>query len=572
MVQIGQVQVLLESREIRIHGELMNLGSRAFCILEMLVRARGTLVSKDEIMRRVWPDTVVEENNLQVQIGALRKLLGEDRQLIRTVPGRGYLLLLPCAADTENLPPTTRSTTIAVDSAELIGRESSVHELTDLLRKARLVTLVGAGGIGKTSLARKVASEAAPLFPAGVVFVPLASVTGGRPVLDAVATALGMQVSSGRVSIQHIAAGIAGKRMLLIIDNCEHVIDAAAELADALTSNNPDVSVLATSRESLRTRGETLYRVPPLDTPREGSQKQEALQTSAVQLFLSRVRAVDPSFPSHERSLALVGLVCRQLDGIPLAIELAAARAATLGIEVLAEHLDDRLRILAGGCRTALPRHQTLKATFDWSYRLLDDLERILFRRLGVFVGGFSFRAALHTMEDQRTTHAEVLEALSGLVSKSLVIHDSSNASRYSLLESTRAYALQQLDDHGERKLASLAHALYVFETFTSAQKGRDGRPVECWMKTVRDELGNLRTALDWAFSASGIAEVGIDLSIVAAPCLYEISLVDECAERAISESKSATAITGPKPPNALGTPDCTLSCNPMYPTPPQQY
>src|ERR1700761_833002 len=143
MVQIGQVQVLLESREIRIHGELMNLGSRAFCILEMLVRARGTLVSKDEIMRRVWPDTVVEENNLQVQIGALRKLLGEDRQLIRTVPGRGYLLLLPCAADTENLPPTTRSTTIAVDSAELIGRESSVHELTDLLRKARLVTLVG---------------------------------------------------------------------------------------------------------------------------------------------------------------------------------------------------------------------------------------------------------------------------------------------------------------------------------------------------------------------------------------------------------------------------------------------
>jgi predicted ATPase/DNA-binding winged helix-turn-helix (wHTH) protein len=543
MVQIGQVQVLLESRDVRIHGESINLGSRAFCILEILVRARGNLVSKEEIMRRVWPDTVVEENNLQVQIGTLRKLLGADRKLIRTVPGRGYLLLLASGVSADSIQPITSPAPNAADNSELIGRQSSIREIAALLRKARLVTLLGAGGIGKTSLARKVASEVAALFPAGVVFASLENVTSSSLVAEAVSTALGMQALLEPVSIKHIAAWTVGKQMLLILDNCEHVIDAAAELAETLASNSPQISVLATSREALRTQGETLYRVPALNTPWEGSRAQEALQTSAVQLFLSRVRSVDPKFPSHEKSLALVSLVCRQLDGIPLAIELAAARAATLGIEVLAEHLHDRFHILGGGRRTVPPRHKTLAATFDWSYCLLDELERILFRRLGIFVNGFSFHAALHAMEDHRTTHAEILHALSGLISKSLVVHHSANASRYSLLESTRAYALQQLDDHGERNSASLKHAAHVLDLFNRARHDRGGRPFESWQKTLRSEMGNLRAALDWAFSADGNVQMGVDLSVAAVPYLYEISHVGECAERAMTALHAVRAL-----------------------------
>lgn len=549
MVQIGQIQVLLDSKEIKIHGKSLNLGSRAFCILEMLVRARGNLVPKEEIMRRVWPDTVVEENNLQVQICTIRKLLGADRQLIRTVPGRGYLLLHPAAStpDETDAPAAICSALPDQDGPDLVDRESSVQAVTELLCKTRLVTLVGAGGIGKTSLARKIASEVSSLYPAGIVFVPLANVSGTHLVLDAIASALGMSASSsGRVSSSNIAAKTDGKRMLLILDNCEHVIDDAAELAEALLSDSRDVSVLATSREALRTRGEMLYRVPPLDTPREGSDSQEAARASAVRFFLARVQAVAPSFPLHQKSLESVSLICRQLDGIPLAIELAAARAATLGVEVLAEHLYDRLRVLAGGYRSALPRHQTLQATFDWSYGLLDDLERALFRRLGVFVDGFSFGAALQAMDDYQLPPAEILGALSGLVSKSLVTLDCPHASRYSMLQSTRAYALQQLDNHGERKSTSLKHALYVLELFNVAQISQDGTIIARGGEALRSELGNLRTALDWAFAVGGNTQIGVELSITAVPYLYDLTLVDECAKRAFTALQAVKAVQDP--------------------------
>jgi predicted ATPase/DNA-binding winged helix-turn-helix (wHTH) protein len=534
MVQIGQIQVELERQEVRTDGEIVNIGSRAFGILEALIRARGVLVSKDEIMRAVWPDTIVEENNIHVQIGILRKVLGKDRGLIRTVSGRGYVLVQAPGEQADSLTMLTMAPSpIAVDCSTLIGREFSVSEVSDLLQNKRAITLVGAGGIGKTRLAAEVASHVASHFPGGVAFVALASVSDGRSVLDSLAAALGIKASAGRVSLQDIFSETAGRRILIVLDNCEHVIDAAAELSESLTANICEICVLATSREALRTRGETLYRVPPLDSPDENTSKRDALLSSSVQLFLARARAVDAKFPSDDRTIALVGLVCRRLDGIPLAIELAGARAATLGIEVLAEHLDDRFRILAGGRRTALPRHQTLKATFDWSYRLLDDLERALFRRLGVFVNGFSFNAAFHVLKSQQFTQAEVLYALSGLVSKSLVIHDSTNTSRYRLLESSRAYALQQMEDNGERKSASSAHAVYFRDLFDHPQDSWEEQPAECRLISFSNEVGNLRTALDWSLAKGGDLEVGIALSAAAVPYFFELSLVEECADRA---------------------------------------
>lgn len=534
MVQIGHLQVLLESKQVHANNEVVNIGSRAFSILETLIRSRGELVSKDELMRRVWPDTVVEENNLQVHIATLRRVLGKDRRLIRTVTGRGYILVQAQLAATCPTPKDPcMPSVLAIDSSTLIGRQSAVNELSGMLLNKRIVTLVGAGGIGKTRLAAEVAGRLSSVFTAGVVFVPLASVLDGRFVLDALAAGLGIRESAGRMSMAHLVEETVGKRVLVILDNCEHVIDSAAEIAEALTSNCRDVCVLATSREALRTRGETIYRVPPLETLTEENSRQELLLNNSVQLFLTRAWAVDASFPSDDRTVSLVSRVCRRLDGIPLAIELAGARAATLGIEVLAEHLDDRFRILGGGYRTALPRHQTLKATFDWSYRLLLEIERVLFRRLGVFVNGFTFDAAFRMLTAYQYTQAEVLNALSGLVAKSLVVHDSANPTRYHLLESARAYALQQMDDNGERKAASLSHAEYFRDLFNQIRTAWNEQSTEHLIETFKTEAGNLRTALDWAFANRGSIELGIALYVAAVPYLFELSLVNRGAESA---------------------------------------
>ncbi|MFK4441505.1 putative ATPase/DNA-binding winged helix-turn-helix (wHTH) protein [Caballeronia udeis] len=540
MVRIGQLLISLESREIQLNSESLRIGSRAFDILEVLIRAEGTLVSKDEIMRRVWPDTVVEENNLQVHVAALRKALGADRDLIKTVPGRGYRLI-PVHEDSplqhedvaSLLLPCTSSMLPAGVSA-LIGRQTVVAQVLDALSAARVLTLVGAGGIGKTRVALEVAGQAAARFPDGVVFVPLASVSNARFALEALAGALGMKLPAGRLSPDLIGAEIAGRCMLIVLDNCEHVIDAAAEIARAMTAANPESVVLATSREALRIQDEVLYHVPSLDVPADASLGGEILQTSAVQLFLARARTIDPRFSSDEHSLFLTGLVCRRLDGIPLAIELAAARAAVLGIEVLADHLDERFRILTGGFRGVLPRHQTLKAMLDWSYRLLDDTERTLLRWLGVFLNGFSFDAASHMVAARGFSQTEILDALSGLVSKSLVIHDNAAVpSRYRLLATTRAYALQQLEDNGERKAAALAHANWLRTVFARDPYHRTERPPRESLAQFRHEVGNLRTALDWAFGSGGDRTLGIELSAMAVPFLFDVSLVDECCERA---------------------------------------
>ncbi|MGV2290184.1 winged helix-turn-helix domain-containing protein [Trinickia sp. YCB016] len=539
MIQVGQLNVFLENREVRSNGEALNIGSRAFDILEVLIRAEGALVSKDEIMRAVWPNVVVQENNLQVHIAALRKALAADRDLIRTVPGRGYRLLAikrePAAArEPMRASRAAPAHGMPVCASSLVGREATIADIVDALATTKVVTLVGAGGIGKTRIAIEVAARIGNRFSDGVVFVPFAPVSDPRFARDALAGALGLAMPAGRLSLDDIAADLAGRHMLLVLDNCEHLIDEVAQIASTLSDGNDGLYVLATSREALRVPGELLYRVQPLDVPDEGGTAEDILRASAVRLFIDRAQAADPRFPLDERTLLVTGLICRRLDGIPLAVELAAARAAVLGVEVLAEHLDDHFRILAGGFRTALPRHQTLKAMLDWSYRLLDDTERTLLRWLGVFMHGFSFDAAYHVTMGLGFSRTEVLDALSGLVAKSLVVRESEEApTRYRLLEITRAYALRQLEDHGERKAAALAHATY-FRTVLSRAPARlsDAKPTS-WSITIRHELGNLRAALDWAFAPEGDRAVGIALAAVAVPCLFDLSLVDECCERA---------------------------------------
>jgi predicted ATPase/DNA-binding winged helix-turn-helix (wHTH) protein len=543
MIQIGQTHISLEHREIRSHGESTRLGSRAFDILELLIAAQGALVSKEAIMRRVWPDTIVEENNLQVHVATIRKALGADRDRIVTVPGRGYRMTgVTMAGSSAPVDPgecalvTHRSNThnLPLHMSALVGRQGTVADMLDAIEAAQIVTLVGSGGIGKTRLAVEAARRMLPRFPDGVAFVSLAPVSDPQFALDALATALGMKMSSCGLSLAHIAHEMRGKRLLIVLDNCEHVVDAAAAMAEVLAAAGDGMRVLATSREALRARDEVVYPVPSLEVPGPENPSDDVLQTSAVQLFLSRARAADPQFSSDERSIFLIGEVCRHLDGIPLAIELAAARAAVLGIEVLAARLDDRLRILSGGCRTALPRHQTLKATLDWSYRLLDESERAILRWLGMFVDAFTFDSACHVGAQLGLTKADVMNALGGLVSKSLVIRaDCSTSPRYRLLETTRAYALQQLDDNGERGGAALAHAKSFCERFRRMQHDPATTSLHDGLADFTRELGNVRAALDWAFSATGDRIVGVELASIAVPYLFDLSLVDECRSRA---------------------------------------
>ncbi|RQT74443.1 transcriptional regulator [Burkholderia cepacia] len=532
MIRIGTLHVFLDRREIRSNGKLLRIGSRAFEILELLIRANGALVSKDEIMQRVWPHTVVEENNLQVHIAALRKALADDRNLIVTVPGRGYRLV---GGRTDVAPPVRAVTSrLTAAPTALVGREQTVAEVLAALDTARVVTLVGAGGIGKTRLALEAAMRAEARFPDGAAFVSLATVAAPQFVPDALAAAFGIAQPAGSLTLEAVLASVANRRMLLVLDNCEHLLDAAARIASALTESDAGLRVLATSREALRIQGERLCPIPPLEVPREGADDAETLGASAVQLFSARVQAADPRFPLDERSVSLMASVCRRLDGLPLAIELAAARAAVLGIDVLAAHLDDHFRLLTGGFRTALPRHQTLQAMYDWSYRLLGDAERLLLRWLGVFRGTFSIDAVREIVGATRLADADLLDTIAGLVSKSLLsLENAHGAPRYRLLTTTRAYALQQLENNGECAAAARAHANYFHALFRLAPVDDGGTLGESRLDVIRRELGNLRAALDWAFSPNGDAEIGIALAAVAVPCLFDLSLVDECRERA---------------------------------------
>ncbi|WP_176061227.1 winged helix-turn-helix domain-containing protein [Paraburkholderia sp. BCC1876] len=545
MIRIGSLLVDLERREVLADGKPVRLGSRAFDMLAVLIAANGELVSKNEMLKAVWPNAIVEENNLQVHMSALRKMLGDSRGLIRTVSGRGYRLLqsrapnTPDDADHEehvaeratSHPATPHN--LPGSYSPLIGRGKALEDVALALSSARHVTLVGSGGIGKTRLAVEIARGLLTRFPDGVYLVSLASATDASGVLAAFAASVGVTPSMGPLTLATLTREIGERRMLFVLDNCEHVLGPAAELAETLLNVSPTVRVLATSREPLRVADEHLYWVASLDVPARDDPSQEVLQCSAVELFVSRARAIDTRFSSDERSIHLTGEVCRRLDGIPLAIELAAARAAILGIETLAGHLDDRFNMLTGGNRTALPRHQTLKATLDWSHALLDDAERATLRRLGIFVNSFTMEAAIAVAGDDTMRELDVIAAVSGLVEKSLVVtRMEGGRASYRLLETMRAYAIQKLEDNGERRSVTLQHARYFLSLLEREAQGR-ADPAnafsDAWYQRMRALLDDVRAALGWALSPKGDEALGETLAVKTVFLLYELSLVDEC-------------------------------------------
>ncbi|WP_175922806.1 ATP-binding protein [Burkholderia latens] len=478
MIQIGTLSVDFEQRDIRRHGASLRIGARALDILEVLHRASGSVVSKDDIMDAVWPGLIVEENRLQVHVATLRKALGTSRDLIKTVPGRGYLLV----ASASSMPVPVPAAELAEERAEaraaaavvspapaaspppapLVGRDAEIAQIVDMLERTPVVTLVGAGGIGKTSLAVHVAHVVRSRSRERVLFVELARASTRDDVLIALASELGLD-THGVPAIERIGAAFAASRCLLVLDNAEHIVDLVATLVETLTSCAAPLRVLVTSREPLHISAEAVLRMSPLAVPDGDASADEIVRCSAVELFLERVRAAAPACPVDDAGVRLVADICRRLDGLPLAIELAAARVATLGLAIVASRLDDRLNLLTGGLRSALPRHQTLRATFDWSYVLLDPAARALFRRMGCFIGPFTFDAARAVATEPDTSAADMIAVLGELVAKSLVTVEFHGAyARYRLTESTRAYALEKLHNEGEFERIAARHAQYA--------------------------------------------------------------------------------------------------------------
>jgi predicted ATPase/DNA-binding winged helix-turn-helix (wHTH) protein len=559
-IEFGRFRVVPHRRELLAEGRPLELGGRAFDVLMALIEASGAAVSKDTLMERVWPNRIVEENSLQAQISALRRAFAADRDLIRTIAGRGYQFTgvirtvstrpdpVPVATTVVPIPASARSPTNLPETvSDLIGRDAELDEILSLAASHRLVTLAGAGGIGKTRLGIEAARHLRPRFADGVWVAELAPLSDPGLVPDTVATALGIDVSGGVVSMERVANALGPKQLMLLLDNCEHVVEAAAEMAEALLRASPATRVITTSREPLRVEGEWIFPVPPLAVPIGGSRDSEdSLRYGAVRLFVERARAVEPHFSPDERVVAAIAAICRRLDGIPLAIELAAARASALGIEELASRLDDRFDLLTDGRRTALPRQQTLRATLDWSYGLLSEVERVILRRLSVFAGGFTLEAASGVAASAEIAQRHVVDSIMNLVRKSLVAADVGGPeARFRLLETTRAYALEKLTESGEFEIAARRHAEYFRDLLEQVKPEQAMSPMAEWIAAYSQGISDIRAALDWAFSPGGDATIGVALTVASEPLWFALSLMDECrrrVERALSSIRKGVS------------------------------
>jgi predicted ATPase/class 3 adenylate cyclase len=448
--------------------------------------------------------------------GAAFRDLGEHRLKDLAQAQRLFELVIP-DLPSDFPPPRTLDASrhnLPVELTSFVGREREIAEVESLLVGTRLLTLTGVGGAGKTRLSQHVAAGLVESFQDGVWLVALAPLSDEALVPQAVAAAFGLREDPPRSLVETLADYLAAKTLLILLDNCEHLVEATARLAESLLRAAPGVRILATSREPLRIAGETVWSVPPLSLPKEDEEVTSASpsRTEAVLLFVNRATAAEPRFGLRAENASAVAELCRRLDGIPLALELAAARVATLSVQQIAERLDDRFRLLTGGDRSALPHHQTLSSTIDWSYQLLEEPERICLQRLSVFAGGFTLEAAEAVCSGGDIDTRDVLDLLARLVLKSLVIAESGDDSaRYRLLETIRQYALDRLIDSRETEAVRHRHCKFLLGLAESAPQW-SGAGEEVWTQRMEADNDNLRAALEWSEYAQTAHEAHLRL------------------------------------------------------------
>jgi len=442
--------------------------------------------------------------------------------------------------------PDRRRTNLPRQGGPLIGRDVDLQKVCEHFAAERFVSITGAGGIGKTRLAIEVGHQLPARFAGAVWFAQLAQVAEPELTASALATALGLDVPEGSTPLDRICNQFRTEHALLILDNCEHVLDAASAIAERLLAETDYLCILATSQESLGAVGEQVYRLPSLSTPAESAEStDEVLASGAGAFFLTRARAADASFNVDDGCAAVLGLICRRLDGVPLALAMAAARAPSLGLEPLAKLLDQRFRILVGGKRSVVPRHQTLRAALDWSVGLLSESERAIFCSLGVFSGGFSLEAAATVLANENQDRLSVINALSSLVGKSLVEADGSGSPRYRLFETARTYAIERTAEAGESQSLSHRHARYFSALFVNCLDDWTRLSDFDFRARYAPELDNLRAAIDWA-SGPGGGDPGLTAALLghSAELWWSLSLVSEARTRCATALANAPGET----------------------------
>jgi predicted ATPase/DNA-binding winged helix-turn-helix (wHTH) protein len=537
----GAFQLLAAERLLLYDGKPAQIGARALDLLIALTERPGEVVSKRELMSRAWPDLTVDESNLRFQVAALRKALGDGRsgtRYVTNVAGRGYCFVAPISSPDgpgEEIVPQTRVRVPALPPRpqRVVGREEAVCEVTERLTAKRFVTIVGPGGIGKTTVAVHVAHDLLKEFDGDIHFFNLSPLNDPALVPTVIASALGLLVRSDNAT-PAIISFLRDRRLLLVLDNCEHVIAASAVLAEQIRQQAPEVHILATSREDLRAEGEHIYRLAPLASHPDpaGAIPAEILAYPAAQLFVERLLASGYPFKEAKDSAAIVSEICRKLDGLPLAIELAAGSAGAYGLRKTADLLDNRLDLLRQGRRTAVSRHQTLAATLDWSWETLSNAERLVFRRLAVFAGTFSLEACLAVVAAEGVETADVLTTVGSLVKKSLVATDGvEGEARYRLLDTTRAYALEKLRDSGDTDATAQRHAVYYRSLLQRLQRDSSASGQPSGYATYAEHLGNVRHALQWAFRDQSDHQLAVSLAASAIPLLLGLSLLTEAHE-----------------------------------------
>ncbi|MET0283432.1 MAG: winged helix-turn-helix domain-containing protein [Polyangiales bacterium] len=511
-------------------GQPMEIGGRALDLLTVLLEQPGRVLSKRELLERVWPDVAVEDGSLRFHMAGLRKLLGDGEggaRYISTQVGVGYAFVASVESvdvERESSPPNRAAGELEPlprRVARLIGRQRELDMLTERVAETGLFTLVGAGGAGKTTLAIEIAHRLKTQFE-GVGFVDLAALQDHALLASAIAAALGIAVQSDdpmRVVLGHIR----DRHLLLLLDNCEHIVEAVCALVERIEETAPRVHILATSREPLRSRGENVHWIAALDYPREveGLSLGQLMSYPALELFAERARAAQSTLEIDLDAARAMALMCSRLDGMALSIELTAVRVAAHGFDATARMLGERYALGWTGRRTAMPRQQTLQATLDWSYELLGELERRTLERLSVFIGAFGAEAALAVVTDDIVDVDQAANVLDELTAKSLLVADRGSGGSYRLLEMTRTYACGKLAMRGLQELhaTSRRHALYYTDLLQAHGSMRESSRL----------IGNLRAALGWSFEND--LSLGVRLASLSTAVMLNLSLLVECRD-----------------------------------------